>query len=314
MPHTVAVTGATGFIGPHIVGRLRADGWQVRILTRRPTLDPALVGPEVEAVPGALEDQDSLVRLVEGADAVVHVAGLVKARSRTAFFRGNADSVGRLATIAAAAPRPPRFILMSSLAAREPQLSAYAASKRAGEQALIGASDRLRWTILQPPAVYGPGDRATLPFFRCMARGFGPVLGSADARISLIHAQDLANAVGVLLADDRGAGLVAEIDDGHGGYRWRDMVETAAGAFGRAARVLPIPKAIPYGLGCLNLLLAHLPGYTPMLTPGKVREIYHRDWVCDSGPIMTRTSWRPMMPLSEGFAVTIAWYRQHGWL
>jgi nucleoside-diphosphate-sugar epimerase len=314
MPHTVAVTGATGFIGPHIVARLRADGWRIRILTRRTSLDPALAGPEVDAVPGALEDRDSLVRLIEGADAVVHVAGLIKARSRAAFFRANAESVGHLATIAASAPRPPRFILMSSLAAREPQLSAYGASKLAGEQALIAAGDTLRWTILRPPAVYGPGDRATLSFFRCMARGFGPVLGSADARISLIHARDLADAAGVLLADDRGAGLVAEIDDGHGGYRWREMVEVAARAFGRPARVLPIPKAIPYGVGWINLLLARLPGYTPMLTPGKVREIYHRDWACDSTPIMTQTSWRPRMPLGEGFADTIAWYRQHGWL
>lgn len=314
MPPTVAVTGATGFIGPHIVGRLRTDGWRIRILTRRKVLDPALTGPEVEAVPGALEDRDSLARLVEGADAVVHVAGLIKARSRAAFFQGNAEGVGALAAIAAAAPAPPRFILLSSLAAREPQLSDYGASKLAGEQALIGAGERLRWTILRPPAVYGPGDRATLSFFRCMARGFGPVLGSADARISLLHAQDLAHAVGVLLADDRGAGLVAEIDDGHGGYRWHEMIATAAAAFGRPARVLPIPKAIPYALGALNLLLARWPGYTPMLTPGKVREIYHRDWACDNAPITTRTLWRPLVPLAQGFAGTIAWYRQQGWL
>jgi nucleoside-diphosphate-sugar epimerase len=133
------------------------------------------------------------------------------------------------------------------------------------------------------------------------------VLGSPDARISLIHAQDLADAVGVLLADDRGAGLVAEIDDGHGGYRWHEMVATAAGAFGRPARILPIPKAIPYALGCVNLLLARLPAYTPMLTPGKVREIYHRDWACDNGPITRQTSWRPRVLLDQGFAGTIAW-------
>ena len=115
MRPTVAVTGATGFIGPHIVRRLRADGWQIRILTRRPTLDPDLAGPQIEAVPGALEDPASLVRLIESADAVVHVAGLIKARSRAAFFLGNAASVGRLAGIAAAAPRPPRFVLMFCL-------------------------------------------------------------------------------------------------------------------------------------------------------------------------------------------------------
>ena len=105
---------------------------------------------------------------------------------------------------------------MSSLAAREPGLSDYAASKLVGEQALIAAGDKLRWTILRPPAVYGPGDRATLSFFRCMAHGIGPVMGSDDARISLIHAGDLANAVGVLLAGAQyGRGrLVAVTDSG----------------------------------------------------------------------------------------------------
>jgi nucleoside-diphosphate-sugar epimerase len=308
----VAITGATGFIGPHIVRRLCAD-WQVRVLARR-AVDPAQIGADVEVVRGDLHDRDSLQRLVEGADAVVHVAGLIKARTRREFFRANAESVARLAESAAAAPDPPRFLLISSLAAREPDLSDYAASKRAGEAALIAAGGALPWTILRPPAVYGPGDSATLFLFRCVRHGIGPVLGSERARFSLLHVADLARAVGTLLADDRTAGLIADVDDGHGGYGWREMTETAAEAFGRHARIVRIPRAIAYGVGLLNQALAWLPGYTPMLTPGKVRELYHSDWVCDPSPIVTRTIWRPEVPLRQGFASTIAWYRQQGWL
>lgn len=313
MRPTVAVTGATGFIGPHVVRRLQSDGWQVRILTRR-ALDPVLFGNTVEAVQGTLHDSTSLQRLVHGADAIVHIAGLIKARSRAAFFRGNADAVGRLAEIAALAPAPPRFVLMSSLAAREPDLSDYAASKRAGERALIAAGGVVSWTILRPPAVYGPGDRATLPFFRAVRHGIGPVLGSAGARLSLVHVEDLASAVSGVLASDRAAGLVAEVDDGQGGYGWNQMIEAAADVFGRRVRILRVPRAIPAALGALNLLLARLPGYTPMLTPGKVREIYHRDWVCDSSPLMAHTDWQPIVPLRQGFASTVAWYRDHAWL
>jgi nucleoside-diphosphate-sugar epimerase len=314
---TVAVTGATGFIGPHIVRRLHADGWQVRILTRR-AVDPAQIGAQVEAVRGDLDDRDSLQRLLAGAQAVVHVAGLIKARTRKKFFRANAESVGRLVEIAAAAPDPPRFVLMSSLAARAPDLSDYAASKLAGERALIAAGGALPWSILRPPAVYGPGDRVTLPFFRCVRHGIGPLLGAEGARLSLIHVEDLASAVGALLADakladHRGAGLIAEVDDGQGGYGWREMIEVAAAAFGRRARIVRVPMAIPYGLGMLNQALARI-GYTPMLTPGKVRELYHSDWVCDPGPIMARTAWRPAVRLRQGFAATISWYRQEGWL
>ena len=307
----VAITGATGFIGPHVVRRLRAD-WQVRILARRPP-DPALLGAEVEVVRGQLDDR-SLRRLLDGVDAVVHVAGLIKARTRERFLRANAESVGRMAEIAAAASAPPRFVLMSSLAAREPELSDYAASKRAGEQALLAAGGTLRGSILRPPAVYGPGDPATLSFFRSVRHGIGPLLGPADARLSLIHVEDLANAVGALLADEQGAGLIAEVDDGGGGYTWREMIEAAADAFGRRVRIVRVPMAIPYGLGVLNQALARVPGYVPMLTPGKVRELYHSNWVCDSGPIRARTDWRPAVSLRKGFAATIAWYRQQGWL
>lgn len=316
MRPTVAITGATGFIGPHIVRRLRADGWQVRILTRR-AVDPAPFGPEVETIRGALDDRDSLERLVLGAAAVVHVAGLIKARTRGDFFAANADNTRRLAEIAAAAPAPPRFVLMSSLAAREPDLSDYAASKRAGETALIAAGSALSWSILRPPAVYGPGDPATLSFFRAVRHGIGPLLGTDQARLSLIYVEDLASAVGALLADEGGAGLVAEVDDGQGlrgGYRWREMIETAADVFGRRVRTLRIPRAIPQSLGALNLVLAQLAGYTPMLTPGKVRELYHGDWVCNSSLLMAKTSWRPIMPLRQGFAATVEWYRQHRWL
>jgi 2-alkyl-3-oxoalkanoate reductase len=314
---TVAVTGATGFIGQHVVRRLRADGWQVRVLTRR-AVDTSLLGAEVEAVRGDLDDRGSLQRLLDGVDAVVHVAGLIKARTREEFFRSNAEAVGRLAEIAAAAPAPPRFVLMSSLAARAPHISDYAASKLAGEEALLAAGDALRWSILRPPAVYGPGDRATLFFFQFVGRGIGPLLGAAGARLSLIYVEDLANAVGALLAEAKlaepgGAGLIAEVDDGQGGYSWREMIETAADAFGRRVRMVRVPMAIPYGLGLLNQALAHV-GYTPTLTPGKVREFYHRDWVCDPGPIMARTAWQPAVPLRQGFISTIAWYRQQGWL
>ena len=314
MRPTVAVTGATGFIGPHVVRRLSQDGWQVRVLTRR-TVERSLIAPSIERVHGSLDDEGSLRRLLDGADAVVHVAGLIRARTREAFFQANAEGVRRLVALAAGRPSPPRFVLMSSLAAREPALSDYAASKRAGEAALIAAGDGLPWTILRPPAVYGPGDRATLFFFRCVRHGIGPLLGAKGARLSLLHVEDLAGAVGSVLSSDRSAGLVAELDDGRpGGHSWPEMVDVAAQQFGRRAHVLRVPMALAYSLGLLNAGLARLPGYTPMLTPGKVRELYHPNWVCDGTAIMDKTSWRAIVPIEQGFASTIAWYRQAGWL
>src|SRR5262249_45654100 len=186
---TVAVTGATGLIGRHVVEHLGRAGWRVRVLTRRLPKFPDIA---VEAVIGALDDARALSRLVDGADAIVHVAGLVKARSRAEFFAANATGTGNLATAARGGGRRPRFVLLSSLAAREPQLSDYAASKRAGETELARCGDGLSWSILRPPAVYGPGDREILAFFQALWRGIALLPTPRDGLLSLIHAADLA--------------------------------------------------------------------------------------------------------------------------
>jgi uncharacterized protein YbjT (DUF2867 family) len=164
MAAIVALTGASGFLGRTFTKHLLASGWQVRALVRRPAPDLEDMG----AIPiaGAMEQRDSLERLVEGADAVVHCAGLLKARHKGEFTAVNVEGTARLAEAAAGCPRPPRFLLLSSLAAREPTISPYAASKRGAEETLARCAGPLEHCSLRPPGVYGPGDRATLPLFR----------------------------------------------------------------------------------------------------------------------------------------------------
>ena len=151
---TLAVTGGSGFVGSHLLRAARGEGYDIRALTRgwRP--------PEegIDWIDGALDRGDSLARLCEGADAVVHIAGLINASSRTAF---EAVNVGGTAGMIDAARRAGvrRFVHISSLAAREPELSDYGRSKARAER-LVAASG-LDWTIIRPPAVYGPGDRET---------------------------------------------------------------------------------------------------------------------------------------------------------
>ena len=169
MKAAVAVTGGTGFIGREVIRRLLENGWLVRALTRR--CDPGLEQMGVTTISGALEDEASLARLVEGATAVVHCAGAVTAPNAATFHLVNAVGAARVMAAAATLTRP-RFLLLSSLAAREPALSAYASSKRLGEdQVRRAAGERIELCILRPPAVYGPGDRATLPVFRQLRRG-----------------------------------------------------------------------------------------------------------------------------------------------
>ncbi|MEX2649387.1 MAG: NAD-dependent epimerase/dehydratase family protein [Alphaproteobacteria bacterium] len=305
MPGTVALTGGTGFIGAHVAAWLMDAGRIVRLLVRRPPVHPLLAGRPFEVVIGGLGDRRALDALVDGAESLVHVAGAVRAASRSAFYAANAGPAGAIAEAARKAGIR-RAILISSLAAREPGLSDYAASKRAGEDAFARSIGEVPWLALRPTAVYGPWDTATFAIFKAVRFGLAPVAWDRDARLSFVHVADLATAVEASLEGDETG--VREVDDGSDeGYRWADVIEAAAAAVGRPAVTLRIPDRVfrlaGHGAGFI--------GRAPILSAGKVSEMLHGDWRCrdrlDAG-------WRPRLRIREGFVDTVAWYRRAGWL
>lgn len=308
----VALTGGSGFVGGHILRRLTADGWRVRALARRPGALPE--APGLTAVPGDLESETALAELMAGADAVVHCAGLVAARSAAEFHRVNAEGTGRVLDAAAAGGGKRRFVLISSLAAREPQLSPYAASKRQAEALLQQSGGGLDWQVLRPPVVYGPGDRATLPLFRQFARGL--VLRPAgQGRFSMLYVEDLAAAVAALLDQALPSARVMELDDGSpGGYGWDDILAAAERQFGRRVRGLAVPRPIQRLAAGLGTLGAAVTGRPPILSQGKVNEIAHPDWVSRHNLLGDCISWSAAVRLDEGFSRSAAWYKAAGWL
>lgn len=303
MADVVALTGATGFIGGAVAARLASAGWCVRGLVR-PASDDRRLTTRIDRVEGSLFDPASLGRLVRGARAVVHCAGLVRGAARTEFERVNAEGVARLAHAVAREVPPPRAILVSSVAARRPELSAYAGSKLAGERAL--AAEAPEWTILRPPAVYGPGDRELLPLLRWMQRGVGLVLGPRSARFSLLYVEDLADAITRLLETDGLAHAAVELHDGRpAGYTWDDVLAAVGRLRARPVRRVAVPTSVLGLVARANVLLARLRGRAPMLTPGKVRELTHPDWVCDNAVLTAATGWAPRVGLDEGLRRTL---------
>lgn len=304
----VALTGATGFIGAALLPRLVAAGYQVRALCRPRSGRVLRNTPNVDWVPGDLDDHAALKSLVAGAEVVVHCAGAVRGARRACFDLVNENGVVNIVRAAESEPGCRRFLLFSSLAAREPELSDYGASKRRGERALAANAHRLDWTVLRPPAVYGPGDREMLALFRSMARGWAPVPGAARGRFSLIYVTDLACAVMDWLAADTGHGQTYELDDGHaGGYGWDTVLDIAARTLrgGTPIHRVPIPVSLFRLVGWGNLAAARIFGYAPMLTPGKVREVTHADWVCDGSAFARATGWRPAYGFARGLACTL---------
>ncbi len=232
--------------------------------------------------------------------AVIHVAGAVRGASPREFDHINVTGTANVLAAVAAQANPPRLLLLSSLAAREPGLSWYAASKRAAEGLLLQRPD-LDWVILRPPAVYGPGDREMLSVFRAMARGIAPVPGDAGARISLLHVADLVAACLACLETAAVRGQTLTPCDGRaGGYDWREMADLAAAVWGRRVRLWQVPRWLLDGAAWINVKSARLTGRAPMLTPPKLRELRHRDWVADNSAITRVTGWRPEIDLRRG--------------
>lgn len=296
---TVAVTGGTGFIGTTLIHGLVDAGYQVRALTRR--AQPERSG--VIWVHGEFADEEALAALVSGAQALVHCAGAVRGASRRDFDAVNVDGTARLGRICAGRTR---FLHLSSLAARQPSLSFYSGSKADGESALAGI-EGLDYTVFRPPAVYGPGDKELKPLLDLMFRGIG-FFPEHPGRFALIYIDDLINAILSWLVAPAASvsGRCFELNDGAAGYDWAQIAAAVEEVGGVRVRKLGIPKTLLAVPAWCNQVLGRLGLSTPMLTPGKLRELYFEDWTVDAEPVCSALAWRPQIDLATGLGLTFA--------
>lgn len=301
----IALTGATGFIGAIILKQLLADGWQVRALYRPKTARVPAQIPGVQWIAGSLTDEVALHTLVRGTYAVIHCAGVVRGATQMDFDQVNEKGAQLIATVTAAQKLPPKFLLISSLAAREPHLSHYAGSKWRGEMAVKAVSETMRWTIIRPPAVYGPGDKELLPLFQGIAKGIAPLPAGGRGKFSMIYGDDLAAAVVAWVKTDAGYGASFELDDGRvGGYEWSDVLSIGSIVLrgGLKVRRVSIPLFVLQTVAALNLILSKIFKYAPMLTPGKVNELTHLNWVSNASNFTQIVDWQPAYRLERGLS------------
>ncbi len=313
MTPCVAITGASGFIGQRLVRQFLSQDLRLRCLVRQPPGTQS--DPKLCPVYGSLEDEESLAELVQDAEVVVHCAGLIKSTDPEAFQRVNRDGTKRLAQVCAQAKSRKRLIVLSSLAAREPQLSAYGASKRAAEEALAAFSEEVDWVILRPPAVYGPGDRETWQFFRFLNWRIMLLPGVKSARFALIYVNDLCNAIGALRSEKSVSKAILNVHDGHrGGYGWHDVVRETEHCLGTSLAHVPLPRMVLHGLALSQGIAHRFWGREPDLTIDKVNELYWKDWTSSENKLTTLSKWRPKYQLKEGLRETLQWYRDNRWL
>ncbi|MDT8279723.1 MAG: NAD(P)-dependent oxidoreductase [Erythrobacter sp.] len=301
----LAITGATGFVGHAVLDAALDAGHQVRALTRR--AQPERAG--VEWVPGDLSNAAALAALIAGADAVIHIAGLTSTPDPGEFepanVTGTANIIAAMKHAGAA-----RLVFVSSLAARMPRLSAYGASKARAET-LVEAS-ALDWTIIRPPAVYGPRDRDMLDLFRAAKWGVVPL--PPGGATSIIHVDDLAGLL-VTLAGNAAPTRkkIHEPDDGReGGWSHKELAQAIGQAVGkRSVFALHLPRAVMQAAAAADRLLR---GDRAKLTPDRVSYMCHPNWVARFDRAVPAAVWQPAIAGKDGLRATAQWYRREGWL
>ena len=301
---TIAVTGGTGFVGQALLDAAAKQGMPLRALARK----PQALRNGVEWVAGDLADTAALAELVQGTEAVIHVAGVTTAADAAGFEAGNV--AGTMAMVEAClAAGVPRFVLVSSLSAREPSLSQSGASKARAEQ-VVKASG-LDWTIIRSPAIYGPRDDGMFELFR--AARWGVVPTPAGGRASVIHADDL---VRLLLALVPGGEAVThrsfEPDDGkRDGWSHYDLARAIGWAVGRRPWVLGLS---PRTMRLAARVDTRLRGRRAKLTLDRVGYLNHPDWAASPEASVPPAIWQPQVETREGLRATALWYREQGWL
>jgi nucleoside-diphosphate-sugar epimerase len=324
---TAFVTGGTGFVGAHTARALAAGGWTVRLLARRPDAARSglLEGVPVEPVPGDLSAAGLPAAALSGVDAIVHVAGLTKARSLEDYREVNAHGTERLLRAAARTSPDALFVLVSSQAAAGPSrggvpvterdaprpVSWYGASKREGEQAV----ERLwpgPWHVVRPGVVYGPGDRGLLQYFRMAARGVVPV-PAGRSRVQVIAAERAALALALAAARRDLAGRTSFLCDPPP-VTLEELARLVGALPARRPRFVAVPDFGVRALGALETGLELITRRSRPFNADKARELLAGDWLCDGGPLSLALDLPPPVPLAEGLRAAWDWYRAAGWI
>ncbi|GAC1352352.1 MAG: NAD(P)-dependent oxidoreductase [Polyangiales bacterium] len=325
----VLVTGGSGFLGSHAADQLAREGHTVRCLVRKSSNTTFLKSISgVELAYGAVEDKDAVATACDGVDAILHSAGLVKAKRPQDFVATNVDGTRNLLEVAFdRRSHIQRFVYVSSLAAHGPSLDGnaiafdrdptpvteYGRSKLAAERMVNAAKDDLSVTVIRPPAIYGPRDNEMFAFFEAVWKGFLPILGDGSQRLSIIFGADAASACVKALTVPHDSGRAYYIEDGSI-YTQPQMADGIEKALGKKAYRVNVPIRVVRLASYGSQLYGRMFDKAVMLTPDKVNELGAPHWVCSADPIRKDLGWAPLTQWDEGARITATWYRDSGWI
>ncbi len=333
---TALVTGASGFIGPHLVGILQQAGYDITVLVRSQSDRDRLAPFAPRWATGDICDPAAMTEAVKNQDVIFHLAGLIKAFNLSQFLEVNELGTGVVLEACSKLTTPPTVVVVSSLAGAGPSptghlrseseerapVSNYGASKRAQELKAESFADRMPISIVRPPMVFGEGDPGMLAMFKPIARtGIHFVPGLTAKQFSLVHAVDLSQALrlvaesGARISKDSetGTGIYFAASDEHPSYA--DLGRQIGKALGRRRTfVLYSPFFCTRVAACGAELISRARGQQQIFNLDKAREAAAGNWTCDPAKIQQQLGWKTSATLDDRLKQTAQWYQQNKWV
>jgi dihydroflavonol-4-reductase len=317
------LTGGSGFIGSHLVPLLLDRGAEVTALVRDPDKTPELRGKNIRLLRG---DLFSIPRLPTGIDIVFHLAGRTRSLNSAGYYTVNQGGTASLFRALAGSGGRPRVIVLSSLAAAGPSdgrnpvretdtphpVTAYGRSKLLGEQEALKFRETFGVIIVRASAIYGPGDRDFLEYFRVIKKGILPV-ASRQKEASLCYVKDLTEALWLCAQKELPSGEIFNIA-APPPNTWEEVGQAAARAMGEKITKLTVPMGLIYAASLLYELRSRLTGNILLFNRDKYRDLLQPGWVADTEKAVSQLSFRPRYTLESGMRETLSWYKERGWL
>ena len=324
----VFITGISGFLGSHIAESLHQQGHEIYALLRKTSKRNHLSIP-FHPVEGELPHLKHLAPLLSQMDAVVHVAGKIKALSPEEFHETNALGTLNLAKACLQASAKPKiFLYISTIAVIDPikdggnfcksseechPISWYGDSKLEGEKSLKILKDQMRIVTLRPPVLYGPRDEEMLTLFKAVHKGFAPLFQKGENELSVCYIKDVADCVISLLENPPEQDEIYCLDDGDK-YTWKSLAAQVAQSMNKKISYIPIPAFLFQTGAFFTELYAKIFSKPQIFTRNKIKEMKQKSWVCGSEKLQKTRNWTAKTKLPEGAKITYEFYQKNRWL
>ena len=325
---TAVVTGASGFVGSHLVDLLLEKNYNVRCIVRKTSSLKWLKEKDVEIHICELTDKDGLRKIFNGADYIYHVAGVVKSKKPQGYFSGNVETTKSLLEVALEfKDKIKRFLIVSSQTAAGPSLlnnpiiedalskpiTTYGRSKLAQEELAKTYMDRLPITICRAAAVYGERDTEIFIFFKTFSKGLMTSIGLKDKQVSLIHVADLVRGLYLAATSDNSINKIYFITS-EKYYTWKEVGDITSKVMNKNPLKVKVPHLIVYFIAAIAQFFSLFSSKAATLNIEKGRDITRPAWISDFRKAHKDFGFKQEISLEEGIRRTVEWYKEMKWL